>query len=249
MPRRVRLVNESPDTVDVWIDRCFWHTRLATVPPGRSAQPRLPERLVAFPEGLRFHANALRDPIEYLGVFTLPLAEVPVLELVVSEGTRADPASLRQVVLDDSVRVGGGAVIQGDDDAGGYTALFAVRTSAVLSWACGEGGRRFVSLSLAGRVEGDEAEVRVRTDGGDWRPLGRWRVQSGGPTDAVVAPEAHLESLTRAALEARELAFVVTEDSGGTQAHAFDLEGLADALSARACWAAVVGGERPPRPD
>lgn len=244
VPRRIRLVNESPDTVDVWIDRCFWHTRLATIPPGRTVQPRLPERLVAFPEGLRFHANTLRTQVEFLGTFTLPLDEVPVLELVVSDETTADPASLQQMVLDDSVRVGGGAVLQGEDDTGGYTALFALRTSSILSWACGEGGRRHLTLSVPGRLEGPEVTVRARIDEGEWQSLGPWPVQSG-PTDAVVAPDDLVASFTARALAGRALDFVVTEGSGSTQAHAFDVADLGSALAERACWAELAEPGRP----
>lgn len=247
VPRRIRLVNESPDTVDVWIDRCFWHTRLATIPPGRTVQPRLPERLVVFPEGLRFHANVVRTQMEYLGAFTLPLEEVPVLELVVSDETTTDPASLQQMVLDDSVRVGGGAVIQGEDETGGYTALFALRTSSILSWACGEGGRRHLTLSVPGRLEGAEVAVRARVDEGEWEPLGAWPVQSG-PTDAVVAPDDLVASLTARALEGRALDVVVTEASGSTQAHAFDVADLGPALSERGCWAELTE-PGPPTPD
>lgn len=103
VPRRVLLVNATEDTVDIWIDRCMHHTRLATVPPGRSAQPRLPEPLVAFPGGLRFHAHRLRGVADYFGLFTVPLEEVPILEVVIDHGLRAEPDSLGRKTPPDSV--------------------------------------------------------------------------------------------------------------------------------------------------
>ncbi|MEQ9568819.1 MAG: hypothetical protein RLN75_01405, partial [Longimicrobiales bacterium] len=142
----------------------------------------------------------------------------------------------------------GGAVIQGEGSTGGYTALFARRTSAIVSWACGEGGRRYLTLNLPGRVEGPEVAVRMRVDGGDWESRGRWRVQTG-PTDAVVAPEEHQESLTRSAVGGRALDVVLTADSGAMQAHGFDVEGLGDALAERPCWAAVADAPRRVPPD
>ena len=71
VPRRIRLANETADTLDVWLDRCFRHTRLGTIPPGGVLQPRLPERLVAFPEGLRLHTQRLAGSSEYFGLFVI----------------------------------------------------------------------------------------------------------------------------------------------------------------------------------
>lgn len=88
LPRRIRLVNETPDTVDVWIDRCFHHTRLATLPPDGVAQPRLPEPLLPFEEGLRIHTHTVGDDARYFGRFAVDLDPVPVLELVIRPDDR-----------------------------------------------------------------------------------------------------------------------------------------------------------------
>ncbi|HZD04241.1 MAG TPA: hypothetical protein VE173_04965, partial [Longimicrobiales bacterium] len=47
-PRYVRIENPGPEPRTVFIDRCFWHTRLADVPPGQVRQVRLPGELVAY---------------------------------------------------------------------------------------------------------------------------------------------------------------------------------------------------------
>jgi hypothetical protein len=214
---------------------------MATIPPGEETQPRLPEQLVEFPEGLRFHANALRDPIEYLGIFTIPVAEAPVLELVLSHATRADPDGLRGVVLGETGAGGGSAILVSDEDDGGYAAVFAHRTAAVLSWACGVAGDRYLSLNTAGRLGGSRVGIRFRVDGGPWEDAGSWDVHPG-PTESVVVPEEQVEPLTLRSLAATEVAFVVTTEKGAKQAHAFEVTGLADALATRPCFRALAAG-------
>ena len=55
-PRRVRIRNRTADTLVVDLDRCFRYTTLAPVAPGQVVQANLPARMIAYPDGFRFHA-------------------------------------------------------------------------------------------------------------------------------------------------------------------------------------------------
>lgn len=54
-PRLIRIVNHSPDSVTVFTDDCMAGTRVGDVGPGRTRLFALPNRLVAYEDGLRLH--------------------------------------------------------------------------------------------------------------------------------------------------------------------------------------------------
>lgn len=246
--RRVRLVNRTADTVTVFIDRCFHHTRVASVSPGGSRLMRLPEPLVAFPEGLRFHAyHASRG--EHIGVFTVAVTDAPVIDLLLAADAAVPDSRLTPVAFNPGDgRVGSFAVSDGPPgaggpdrgpDQGGYAAVWARRTLAILTWACDAGGRRHLTLSTGDKLGGGPATVRLRWDGGTFADAGSWTI-STNVTDAVLAPRAQVDALTRRALAANELDVLLIDDQGGRHLHEFTIEGLERALEARRCFAELL---------
>lgn len=239
-PSRVRVENRTSDTLVVWLDRCRRHSRLARVAPGASANVRLPDRLVAFPEGLRFHAYT-ESPARHAGVFVLPVSEVPILELALSDATRADEADLARLRSGEDARDVGGFLVGTGSEGGGYAAVFS-GDGAVLTWACDGRGRRHLTLGTDRTWRADEMAVRVRADGGAWQEPRRWRVVVGLSPSAI-APEADVERVTRLALASRELSLVLDPvGEGGREAHAFDVTGLERALREQRCFASLLGG-------
>ena len=148
VPRWVRLENRMADTLTVFIDRCWRHTLVADVPPGMARQVRLPESVVAYPEGLRFHVFDKRATT-HLGVYALPVESRPVLSLVVDGESRVEQGRLEWYDLEEegSGR-GAGRFALGSDEQGAYAAVWADGSPAILTWACSEGdGRRHLALS------------------------------------------------------------------------------------------------------
>lgn len=245
LPRRVRVENATAGALEVWIDRCFWYSYLGEIGPGEVIVPELPTRLVRFAEGLRFQAfdDSARA---HAGTYVLPLddddAAGPLPVLVLSDSTVRDRGALQAYFFDErsAASAGTAPVINSADDDGSYTAVFAERSGAILSWSCTDDGERHLVLSTAGPLAGETVRVRSRvgldTDGGDFREEGSWRVQKGF-TDAAVAPSDVAERLTREALEAGRVELVIDEETGSMQGHGFETEGVAEAL-AEGCWAA-----------
>lgn len=54
-PQLIRVVNHSADSVAVFTDDCMAGTRVGDVGPGRTRLFALPERLIAYRDGLRLH--------------------------------------------------------------------------------------------------------------------------------------------------------------------------------------------------
>lgn len=74
-PVGVRVENESPDSIVVFLRECKGSVRVADVAPGRTRVFPLPERLLAFPGGIRFHTiRHLHDS----GQLDLQTVTVPV---------------------------------------------------------------------------------------------------------------------------------------------------------------------------
>lgn len=237
-PVRVRLENPTSDTLTVFLDRCFHHTRVARIAPGQWVQAPLPRQLVAFPEGLRFHAfDATGDG--YVGTWVAPVRKEPILRLTLASAQAVPDSLLTHFALRaGQARVGNFAVSDDEDRGVGYAAVFARDTPAILSWACGEDGRRYLTLGTGGSLGGDRVAVRLRLDGGAWSD-GVWGVSSG-PSDAAVVPEADVERLTLDALGARRLEVVLRPTAGAPQAHVFDLEGLDGALAGKPCFSGLL---------
>lgn len=237
-PTRVRFDNPTADTLTVFIDRCRHHTRLADIAPGRWAQVPLPDRLVAFPEGLRFHAFDLGE-YRRVGTYTTAVVAEPILrvrlgeEEIVPDSTlvRLDPGEGQE-------SVGAFAV---SEDFGGYAAVWARHSAAILTWSCGEDGRRYVTISTADKLAGDRVDVSLVVGVGRPEPMGAWEVQEG-VTDAVVVPEASVDTLTRIALGAAELSFVLADAADVRRAHTFQTRDLREALAGHACFASLLAG-------
>lgn len=260
-PVRIRIENRTDRPLLVFIDRCYHHTRMADVPPGRIRQPSLPERLVAFPEGLRFHAFDGQAG-DHVGVFTVPVEERPVLHLLLDEERRVDPDSLTTFLLSEDQRseMAGSWALRTEDQGGGWAALWANPGAGILTWSCVE-DRRGVTLGTSDSFTGDAVAVRVRRDDGEWVDMGAWPVQRG-IRDALVVPEERYQDLRRW-FGGTGTVDLVTEDgaNGATGAtreqgeegsirrrvHRFETEGLEEALAALGCWGAA-GSRREARP-
>lgn len=252
-PVRIRIENRMDRPLLIFIDRCYHHTRMADVPPGRIRQPSLPERLVAFPEGLRFHAFD-GDKGDHVGVFTVPMEERPVLHLVLDEKARSDPDSLATFLLSEDQRaeMAGTWALRTEDEGGGWAALWANPGAGILTWSCVD-DRRGVTLGTSDSFTGDAVDVRVRRDDGGWVPLGAWPVQRG-IRDALVVPE-ELHPDLRRWFAGRAMVDLVTEDREGggegvsrsRRVHRFETDGLEEALAALGCWgtAAQAGSAGP----
>lgn len=241
-PVRVRIENRTDRPLLVFIDRCYHHTRVADIPPGRIRQPSLPERLVAFPEGLRFHAFDGQAG-DHVGVFTVPVEERPVLHLVLDEARRADPDSLAQFLLSEvqGSEMAGTWALRTEDEGGGWAALWANPGAGILTWSCVE-DRRGVTLGTSDSFTGDAVDVRVRRDDGEWAGLGAWPVQRG-IRDALVVPEERHGDLRRWFGGSATVDLVTEDGEGGGEArarraHRFETEGLEEALAALGCWGA-----------
>jgi hypothetical protein len=232
VPRRIRLVNETPDTLDVWLDRCFRHTRLGTVPPGATLQPRLPERLIAFPEGLRLHTTRVRGWTEHFGVFVVPVRPVPVLEAVLVDSARALPTELQEVSIGGATGMAP-VTVSGDGGRSGSTALFSRDGLGVLTWSCIEDGPLALSLSLRGETAAGTLSVGWSVDRLEIEASVPWD-RAAGPGGAVLrAPDAVARDFTRAASMGATAS--VRIEAEGTSPLFFDLGGLEAELETLGC--------------
>jgi hypothetical protein len=240
------MENHTDATLQLWVDRCYWYSYLDEVEPGGVVVPELPARLVRFAEGLRF--QAFDDSAKaHFGTFVLDLggsaARGPLPVLVLSDSTVRDRGTLQRYLFDQSAGTGApkSPVITSEDGDATYTAVFAERSGAILSWSCTEDGERHLVLSTAGPLAGSAVSVRSRvgfdTEGEELRDEGVWRVQKGF-TDAALAPTEVAERLTREALESGRVELALQEETGSMQGHSFTTEGVEEAL-AGGCW----GGE------
>lgn len=237
-PIRVRFDNVSGDTLTVFIDRCMHHTRLATVAPGRWTQVPLPDRLVAFPEGLRFHVYDETES-RRVGTYVAPVVAEPILEVRLGEAEVVpDSALSRFRAAEGQGEVGDFAV---SEEHGGYSAVWARTSAAILTWSCDDAGKRFVTLSTADKLAGDEAAVSLVAGAGRPEPVGRWPVQEG-VTDALVVPDEAIADVTLRALEAVSLNIVIEDAEGRRTAHSFPTDDLRGALAGRACFAELLAG-------
>jgi hypothetical protein len=133
------------------------------------------------------------------------------------------------------------------NELGGYAAVWARGSAAILTWSCGEDGRRHLTVSTGDKLPGGHVDVRMATDGTRSEPVGRWQVQEG-VTDAVRVPEASVDPMTRTALESREISFVLIDADQRGAAHTFPIEELRDALSGLACFGPLLLESPPPGP-
>jgi hypothetical protein len=209
---------------------------------------RLPDPLVAFPEGLRFHAYH-SSRVEHVGVFTVPVTDAPIFDLLLTDDAAVPDSLLTPVSFNPGDgRVGSFAVSDGlprpggpdrVPDQGGYAAVWARRTLAILTWACDGDGRRHLTLSTGDKLGGGRATVRLRWNGGTLADAGSWQI-STNVTDAVLAPRAQVDALTRRALASHQLDVLLIDEAGERHLHEFTVAGLDRALEARRCFADLL---------
>jgi hypothetical protein len=241
-PRRVRIRNATSDSLVVVIDRCFHYTTVASVAPGATVQASLPPRLIAFPDGIRFHAY-IDTEARFVGSWHVPPDPRPALDLVLDSITRARG----ELFLYDAVREGAPASmprILEDGEGESYLMLPEVADGGFLIWSCG-GGRRWVSMSTGLELPRDTAEVRTRFDGGEWSGDEGWEVLHS-LTDAVLVPASAIDSLTARAARAKLVNVgVVTRRYTGfpgrgpppsVSSFGFRTEELAAGLAALTCY-------------
>jgi len=127
-PRWVRMVNRTSDTLTVFVDRCFWHTRLARVPPGTARRALLPGELIAYDGGLLLHAFTSR---EHFGSFLTPIRPEPLLEMELTAAGIVDQDRLPSYALKPGEERPATERTVMTDTMRGYTAV----------WGIGGGGR------------------------------------------------------------------------------------------------------------
>lgn len=193
-PQRIRLENPNDVPLVVVIEGCFRLTRLAEVPPHAALQPALPPRMIAFREGIRFHAF-VEDSARFVGSWHVPPRPGPSLDLVLDtlEVTKGE-LSLFDPVEVEASRTESDYAPRRIEDSGGqvYVMVPGVGDGGFLVFSCG-GGRRWVSVSTSTTIRFDTADVAVGYDGGDPEPA-RWEVLHS-MSDAVLAPARGVDSL------------------------------------------------------
>lgn len=228
--RRVRVVNRTGVEATVFVDRCFRHTRVVDVPPGAERLARLPRELIAFPEGLRFHAFDMAER-EYLGVYTVQPDDGPVYDLILDDGLAVPDSALVPLVFDPShARVGSFVV-----ESGRFAAVWARGTMAVLTWACDGDARRHLTLSTGDTFAGEHVSVEVRAGREEFVAAGDWTV-ARDVSDALLAPADEAGQVTARALGATTLAVLVVGEGGVRRVHEFGVGELARALDDLGCW-------------
>lgn len=233
------MVNRTEDTLTVFVDRCFWYTRMARIPPGKARQARLPGELIAYDGRLLFHAFTVS---EHVGSFTTPIEPVPVVEVVLDDSLAVDRETLPSYVLDRGEARQAVERTVVTDLEHGYTAVWGVGGGGILTWACSRGDPYLsVATGSSLRREVASVEVRYRLDDGEWSEPEPWEVVRS-LTDAVVAPRERVDELTRAILAAERVQFDVEErrrwrsPSFRFQFHfAFDVSGVAPELGGLPC--------------
>jgi len=237
-PRRVRIENRTADTLFVWIDRCWRHSRVAIVPPGRARQPELPRPLPDYPGGLRFFAYAPgRD--ERVGTWVVPAEPVPILRLDITEGSGVDRSSLRRFRLPQHEDRTVGSFRLGGTERGGYATLLSDPGAAVLTLSCVD-GRPGLTVTVPRRFEGASVGVRARSPASEWVGLGRWP-RRPGPRDLLRAPEGVLERAVRVLSHEGAVELELTGDGPPARLR-FEPRGLAEVLAALGCRGSTLPG-------
>jgi hypothetical protein len=237
-PRRVRITNPTDRLLTVVVDRCFNHTLIDDVPPGTTIQPVLPRRLIAYPEGIRFHAFDLEGE-RFVGSWHVAAEPKPLLELVLDTTTRVAGDLFYFDVKQGSTSA---PMMREGDDGEDYVMLPDVGGGGFLIWSCGE-GRRWLSLSTGLKLGGDSTGVRVAFDRVEFANE-PWPILQS-LTDAVLAPEAQVDPLTTRAAAARLTNFTVataTRANDGsanprTVTYGFRTDSIASRIETLPCFA------------
>lgn len=226
-PVRVEVDNRTGQDIRIVLDRCLRHTLIGVVAADRTASFRLPDRLLLFGDGLRFHAYT-QSPNAWYGAFTSDFA-VPSAHLEVSKEAarvaRRGPEDLA------GARAAVGSVVAHADDGMARVSVFSSESYAVLTWLCRDGAAE-LTFASGGRLRGDPT-LTLRT-GADERLFGRWTLVRAF-TDGAIAPDAVLASFTAAARSARAFTLAVRDGPGEAARYTFDGHGLDEALRTLGC--------------
>jgi hypothetical protein len=244
-PRWLRMVNRTSDTLTVFVDRCFWHTRLARVPPGKARRALLPDELIPYDGGLLMHAFTSR---EHFGSFLTPIRPEPLLEVELTGTGVVDEGRLPHYALEPGEGRAATERTIVTDTVRGYTAVWGIGGSGVLTWACSQGDAH-LSVAIGANLPANtkKAKVRHRLDEGEWSQGEGWEVVRSG-TDAVVAPRPLMEELTRLLMDAERVSFRVERERpgrrlgyGSTYSFAFDVRNLRPELERLPCLRGLLG--------
>jgi hypothetical protein len=226
---RVAVDNRTGQDIRIVLDRCLRHTLIGVVAADGTALLRLPDRLLRFGDGLRFHAYT-QAPNAWYGAFTSDFG-VPVAHVTVSE--EAARAPLPQPDSLTGVRAAVGSIVAHADNRVSRVSVFSSESYAALTWLCRDGVAE-LTFASGGRLHGDPTmTLRV---GAAERPVGRWSLVRAF-TDGALAPDAAIAPFTAAARSARVLTLGVRDGPGEGVHHTFDAHGLDEALHSLACLA------------
>lgn len=231
-PRRVRIVNEMEEEIHVFLDRCFWHSRMADVPPGSWRQARLPGELIAHEGALWFHAF---DGERRVATYAVEVRPEPVLRLVLSPtDTAAEDVRPRWDPLPEGAERSAGPTVLASSEQG-FVSVWGVAGGGVLTWSCRGDEGPWLSLTLGRKTRGSEPPAVEVELGGEWRDAGRWTVMES-VTDALVAPREVDDALTRDLLDAGRARIRVREHRSRNTVFAFETAGVQGRLRDLACW-------------
>lgn len=230
-PRYVRIENPGREPRTVFIDRCFWHTRLAEVPPGQVRQVPLPGELVTYHGSLFFHAY---DRERRVASYRLDVGTGPILRLVLEPEEEAPPDSLPRWKLPEGTGRSAGPTVLADPD-GAWVSVWGVGGGGVLTWACAGEEGPWLSVTLGREARGEAPPaVEVEFDDRSWEDAGSWQVMRS-VTDAVVAPLETGAHLTEEARSAEHVRVRIREGRWGSTTFAFRIGAVRDHLPSLSC--------------
>lgn len=231
-PRHVRIENDTGRELEVYLDRCFWLSRLAVVPPGGWRQARLPGTLIPFEDALWFHAF---DGAEGWATYSIPVRAEAVLRLVLAPtDSTVEQARPRWNPLPEGAERPRGPPLLADADRG-FVSVWGVGGGGVLTWACRGDEGPWLSLTLDRSSRATEPPgVQVEIEG-EWRDAGRWAVLES-VTDALVAPLDVGARLTRSIPSTDLVRIDVDEGRSRTTMYAFEVGDVPPLLETLPCW-------------
>lgn len=231
-PRYVRIENATEQELEVYLDRCFWLSRMAKVPPGSWRQARLPGSLVTYRDALWFHAFG---GDERWTAYSIDVHPEPVLRLVLSpRDSAAQEERPRWNPLPEGVDRRRGPPLIADTDRG-FVSVWGVGGGGVLTWACRGDEGPWLSLTLDRSTRSEEPPaVEVEIDG-EWRDAGRWSVLES-VTDALVAPLDVAARLSRDLPDTDLVRINVDEGRRRSTVYAFEVQEVPPVLATLPCW-------------
>ena len=83
VPARLRVTNDTPGPLAIYIDTCRGHLRTGVVQAGRTSVLRLPRTLYPYRESLRIHTYA-EERSERYATYLVPLADAALLDFTLT---------------------------------------------------------------------------------------------------------------------------------------------------------------------